>query len=106
MPTPSPAPAARLHVALLQAFPDGRVTIRDESARHRRHAEAHDGGHLRATVVSRAFEGLPPLARHRLLHRRLPPLAELGVHSLALRLKAPGEEIPPSTPPPSTEDHP
>ncbi|MCL5798936.1 MAG: BolA family transcriptional regulator [Gammaproteobacteria bacterium] len=97
---PSPvSPAERLENALRQAFPDARVLIANDEARHRRHPEAARGAHLHATVVSGAFEGLAPTARHRLLYRRIPSLAGLGVHALALRLQAPGEGPLPSPPP-------
>ncbi len=93
------SPAEQLENALHQAFPDARVLIANDEARHRRHPEAARGAHLHATVVSGAFAGLPPTARHRLLYRRIPSLAGLGVHALALRLRAPGEGTLPSSPP-------
>ncbi|MCE2945106.1 MAG: BolA family protein [Lysobacteraceae bacterium] len=55
------------------------------------HVEGADGVHFEATVVSEAFEGKLPIARHRMVYATLG--ARLGgeIHALALRTLTPAE---------------
>ncbi len=52
-----------------------------------------DGVHFEATVVSQAFEGKPPLARHRLVYATLGERMGGEIHALALRTLTPAEAI-------------
>ncbi len=55
------------------------------------HVEGADGVHFEAIVVSEAFEGKLPIARHRMVYATLG--ARLGgeIHALALRTLTPAE---------------
>lgn len=70
-----------------------RVEIEDESHLHAGHAGARGGGkHLRARVISPAFEGKPLVARHRMVNAALAELLSNGtIHALALETKTPTE---------------
>lgn len=50
-----------------------------------------DGVHFEATVVSEAFAGKMPLARHRLVYATLGPLMGNEIHALALKTLTPAE---------------
>ena len=50
-----------------------------------------DGVHLEATVVSEAFRGKLPLARHRLVYATLGERMGGEIHALALRTLTPDE---------------
>ncbi len=50
-----------------------------------------DGVHFEATVVCTAFEGKPPLARHRLVYATLGDRMGGEIHALALRTVTPAE---------------
>ena len=50
-----------------------------------------DGVHFEATVVSEAFRGKLPLARHRLVYATLGELMGGAIHALALKTSTPGE---------------
>ncbi len=50
-----------------------------------------DGVHFEATVVSAAFEGKLPLARHRLVYATLGERMGGEIHALALRTLTPAE---------------
>ena len=50
-----------------------------------------DGVHFEATVVSAAFAGKLPLARHRLVYATLGELMGGEIHALALKTKTPEE---------------
>ena len=55
--------------------------------------EGPDGVHFEATVVSEAFRGKLPLARHRLVYATLGERMGGEIHALALKTLAP-EEMP------------
>ncbi len=50
-----------------------------------------DGVHFEATVVSEAFRGKLPLARHRLVYATLGDLMGGAIHALALKTVTPEE---------------
>lgn len=83
---------ARMRTALEQAFAPQRLEIRDDSDQHRGHAGAAGGaGHYTVTIVSAAFAGLPPLARHRKVYAALAGFMPAEIHALSLKTTAPGE---------------
>lgn len=68
------------------------LAIEDESHRHAGHAGARDGrGHFRVRIVSAAFAGKPPLARHRAVYDALGELMQTDIHALAIDARAPEE---------------
>ena len=78
----------RLDAALAPAALD----IEDESHRHAGHAGARDGrGHFRVRIVSAAFEGKLPLARHRAVYAALGELMQTDIHALAIDARTPEE---------------
>jgi acid stress-induced BolA-like protein IbaG/YrbA len=50
-----------------------------------------DGVHFEARVVSEAFRGKPPLARHRMVYATLGDLMGGAIHALALKTLTPEE---------------
>jgi BolA protein len=69
------------------------LAVEDESHRHAGHAGARDGrGHFRVTIVSAAFRGQAPLARHRAVYAALGALMQTDIHALAIDARAPEEE--------------
>ena len=50
-----------------------------------------DGVHFEARVVSPAFTGKPPLARHRMVYATLGELMGGAIHALALKTLTPDE---------------
>ncbi len=68
------------------------LAIEDESHRHAGHAGARDGrGHFRLRIVSAAFTGLAPLARHRAVYAALGDLMQTDIHALTIDARAPNE---------------
>ena len=53
--------------------------------------EGADGVHFEATVVSEAFQGKQPLARHRLVYATLGERMGGEIHALSLRTLTPAE---------------
>lgn len=84
--------ADRIRDALGAAFATAEVGVVDDSARHAGHAGARDGrGHFNVEVVSPAFEGLGPIARHRAVYAALDALMATDIHALSIRAMTPGE---------------
>ena len=79
--------------ARLQQLAPLDLQIRDDSHLHAGHAGARDGrGHFSVRIVSRAFEGMTPLARHRAVYAALGTLMQTDIHALSIDAKAPEEE--------------
>lgn len=82
---------ARIRAALEQAFSPLQLDIRDDSHRHIGHAGARDGrGHFAVSIVSEAFAGMPPLARHRAVYAALGSLMDTDIHALQIEARPPG----------------
>lgn len=67
------------------------LDIADESARHKGHAGAREGGHYRLTIVAAAFAGKNTTARHRLVYEAVGELMRGRIHALAIEARAPDE---------------
>jgi BolA protein len=79
--------------ACLQQLAPLDLQIRDDSHLHAGHAGARDGrGHFSVRIVSRVFEGMAPLARHRAVYAALGTLMQTDIHALSIDAKAPEEE--------------
>jgi BolA protein len=64
--------------------------VKDQSHLHAGHAGAQDGrGHFDVTIVSDAFAGKRPLARHRLIYEALGTLMETDIHALRINASTP-----------------
>jgi BolA protein len=69
-----------------------QLDVIDESHKHIGHEGARDGrGHFRVRIVSDAFAGKLPLARHRLIYAALGDLMQTDIHALAIEARAPQE---------------
>ncbi len=83
--------AEQIETLLRAALAPLALQVEDDSHRHAGHAGAREGRHFSVTLTSARFAGLNRVARHRLVYDSLGPLAEQGVHALAIVAKAPGE---------------
>ena len=84
--------AGAIEACLRAGLAPEHLELRDESHRHAGHAGARDGrGHFDLLIVSEAFRGLTPLARHRRVYAVLGALMATDIHALAIRAHAPGE---------------
>jgi BolA protein len=75
-------------------FAPSRLTIEDESSKHRGHAGHREGGesHFRVAIVSAEFEGKNRVARQRLVYEALKGEFDAGLHALALTTLTPAED--------------
>lgn len=80
----------QIRARLLAALAPTELVVEDESHKHIGHAGARDGrGHFRVRVVSAAFAGKPPLARHRIIYAALGTLMQTDIHALSIDAQVP-----------------
>lgn len=81
-----------LEARLREALSPVHLEVVDESHLHAGHAGARSGGgHYRVLVVSEAFSGKAPLARHRLVNALFAEELRHDIHALALTTMTPAE---------------
>ena len=81
-----------IRTRLVAALAPSALDVDDESHRHVGHAGARDGrGHFRVRIVSAAFEGQSPIARHRAVYAALGDLMQTDIHALAIEARTPEE---------------
>jgi BolA protein len=81
--------AEKIDAALRKAFAPRLLQVVDDSASHRGHAGAPDGGesHFNVTIESEAFDGLSRIAAHRAVHGAIGPELMAEIHALALTVR-------------------
>jgi BolA protein len=83
---------ARMRERLSQAFAPVALEVFDDSHKHVGPAGARDGrGHFTVEIVSDAFAGLSPLARHRAVYAALGGMMDNDIHALVIRAREPVE---------------
>ncbi len=81
-----------IRAALAAALAPISLEVVDESHKHAGHAGARDGrGHFAVAIVSEAFAGKAPLARHRQVYAALGDLMQTDIHALSIHARSPGE---------------
>ncbi|PSQ12770.1 BolA family transcriptional regulator [Halobacteriales archaeon QS_5_70_15] len=65
--------------------------IEDAEATVRRARGQHDDDHLEALVVSPAFEGVPLVKQHEMVHDALEGRLTRDIHALELKTRTPAE---------------
>jgi|TARA_B100002003_G_scaffold54459_1_gene49966 BolA protein len=77
---------------LRSRLPAESVEIENQSHLHVGHAgAAGGGGHYAVTVVSKTFEGLNTLSRHRLVYAAVEDLMKKEIHALSIQAYSTGE---------------
>ena len=83
----------RIRARLEAAFAPASLEVVDDSHRHVGHAGARGGqGHFTVEIVSDAFAGLGPVARHRAVYAALGEMMVDDIHALSIRAATPTEE--------------
>ena len=67
------------------------LELEDESAQHAGHAGSRPSGgsHWRLAIVSEAYRGKTPVARHRMVYEALGDLMKRDIHALKIEASAP-----------------
>lgn len=90
IPRLNPARIERMRALLTEAFAPQLLEIEDDSHKHAGHAGGQHGhGHFGVRIVSAAFVGMPPLARHRAIYAALGEMMVEDIHALRIEAQAP-----------------
>ena len=92
---PSTGPvAAEMRRRLEAALQPTRLTLTDDSERHRGHGGYNPAGesHFSLVIESPAFAGLSRIERQRKVYAALGELMKERVHALTIKASAPGED--------------
>ena len=85
---------ARIRALLGDALQPQSLDVADDSHKHAGHAGARGGqGHFSVDIVSAAFAGKLPLARHRMVYAALGSMMQDDIHALAIRARTPDELV-------------
>ena len=86
---------ARIREKLLVGLKPVRLDVTNESESHAGHRSSPGTGesHFRVLVVTDAFKGKSRLERHRMVNELLAAELRGGVHALAIKAYAPGEDL-------------
>lgn len=84
-----------IHEKLMLALNPVRLDVINESELHAGHRSSPGTGqsHFRVLVVSEAMRGKSRVERHRIVNEALAAELRGGVHALAIKAYAPGEDI-------------
>ena len=92
VPAANPERMLRMRALLEAAFQPEQLVVVDDSHKHIGHAGARDGlGHFSIDIVSPAFAGRLPLARHRAVYAALGEMMVTDIHALSIRARTPDE---------------
>jgi BolA protein len=92
IPAENPARLARMRELLTATFSPRSLEVIDDSHKHIGHAGARGGqGHFTVDIVSDAFAGMGPVARHRAVYAALGAMLQTDIHALAIRARTPDE---------------
>ena len=92
IPRLNPQRVERIRALLVEALDPAAIEVVDDSHKHVGHAGARGGqGHFGVDIVSAAFAGKLPLARHRLVYAALGDMMQTDIHALAIRARTPDE---------------
>ena len=67
------------------------ITIEDEGQLQVGHAGAKSGGHFRLYIVSKFFDNMSVINRHKLIYKTLDKLMKTEIHALSITAKSPNE---------------
>ena len=78
----------QIRARLTAALAPTELEVLDEGHKHAGHANAGKG-HFHVRVVSAAFDGMPPIKRHRMVYAALDGLMDQGIHALSIDASVP-----------------
>ena len=92
IPRLNPERVERIRSLLVDSLAPDAIEVTDDSHKHAGHAGARGGqGHFSVEIVSAAFAGKLPLARHRLVYAALGEMMQTDIHALAIEARTPDE---------------
>lgn len=81
-----------LRARIASALPAAEIEVVDDSHLHAGHAGAAGGaGHFTVRLVCAAFDGMPVIARHRLVYDSVRDWMPHRIHALVIQARTPDE---------------
>lgn len=77
--------AGQIEEILKREFAPEFLAVEDESHHHIGHKSAGGGGHFFVRIKSARFNGVPPLARQRLVIAAMGPMMDREIHALSMK---------------------
>lgn len=77
--------AKRIEEILKKEFSPATLEVEDQSYMHAGHKAAGGGGHFFVTVSSKRFNGLPLIARQRLVIAAMGAMMDREIHALSMK---------------------
>lgn len=94
---------AELEARLADRFPGARLAVVDDSHLHAGHTGSAGGaGHFTVVIMSDVFDGLPRVARHRLVYDAVADWMPHRIHALVVKASTRSEPAPAIGPAPGT----
>jgi len=78
--------AVKIEALILEKISISKISIIDDSYRHRNHKKDNQGGHFKLLLVSDVFENLNLIKRHQLIYNILDSMIKKDVHALSMQL--------------------
>ena len=75
----------------LSSLEPSKISIEDEGHLHVGHAGAKSGGHFKLYIVSKSFDNMSIINRHKLIYKTLDKLMKTEIHALSITAKSPNE---------------
>ena len=83
-------PFKEIQELLSQNIQIDKLDIIDETHKHNKHPQSN-GFHIKLEVVSKDFEGMNLVKRHRLIYNILDSMIKKEIHAISINAKSPTE---------------
>ena len=80
-----------INASLKASFKPIELIIKNQSHLHKNHDEYRENSHFSVTIVSKYFEGISRINRHKMVYNSLRDLFRKNIHALKIKAMTPQE---------------
>ena len=80
-----------ISTSLKESFKPIELIIKNQSHLHKNHDEYRENSHFSVTIVSKCFEGISRINRHKMVYNSLRGLLTKNIHALQIKAMTPQE---------------
>ncbi len=80
-----------INAILKKSFKPIELKIKNQSHLHKNHDEYRENSHFSVTIVSKCFEGISRINRHKMVYNSLSELLKKNIHALKIKAMTPQE---------------
>ncbi len=80
-----------INASLKDSFKPIELIIKNQSHLHKNHDEYRENSHFSVTIVSKYFEGISRINRHKMVYNSLRDLFRKNIHALKIKAMTPQE---------------